>query len=783
MLGVIPALFICLCCAGCSSVGGRAGDAAGAEERPVKAEEPVLGADAAPAEDPKKDSPGGAQGRHEPAVAENPADGQAVSMAGDVNFPDFTDEFGGDDPIEGVNRSCYYINKFTLKYFFQPIIILWGSIVPRHGVECINRCTNNVAFPKRTVSAMLQAKFKYAGLDFSRFLINVTLGVAGFYDPAKAWFDIEEQDEDFGQAFAVWGIGPGPCLHIPGIGPSNVRDGIGKIFDYGLDPKSYITGGQAFTMLNEGTARYREFDTFMRANRDPYELLKRLYAAERYVKIHDLDRKAKMEEYQAMLAAEDKAPQPAPPPTPPALEDVVVSGLKSQGPSIDTLRISMFDIQNDKSSMWVDKSLWNSDFYNTGWIRSVEVVEGKPEMPYKIWYQDGDDAPLAFVIPGLGSHYSSYDATAIGEIVYDRGFTVVVLCSPMNWEFMETAATVDVPGYAPEDAEDARRAIAAIIADLKDNKGLEFKRKILLGYSLGGLHALLIGSKESKEAKIGLDRIVAVNPPVDLFYAMSRIDDYGRAWKQWPSDKVFERGVVAAKKFLNISNEKYKPFEDALPAQTAALPIGAAGNPSTIEFHPVPVSSDPQAQADSGAEAERPEKKENADEDKTPFAHCDLPFNETEAQVLIAYTFKLAMNEMALDIARTDSNPFKDVCGQCTWGNRVDFYRKVNNLTFTDFVNKYLVRYYAGKRNCDLTAEKLNSDAGLRPIGDYLRNGKNVFVLHSSNDFLESDEDRIWLKETMGERCTFFNLGGHLGNLYLKKLQERLGELADGNGK
>ncbi|MFA6294079.1 MAG: MlaA family lipoprotein, partial [Victivallales bacterium] len=93
------------------------------------------------------------------------------------NFPDLTEEYGGGDSLEGFNRSMFAVNKFGLRYLVQPLVIFWGSLIPKHGIICINRLTDNIAFPKRSVSALCQAKFKYAGIDTSRFLINVTLGV------------------------------------------------------------------------------------------------------------------------------------------------------------------------------------------------------------------------------------------------------------------------------------------------------------------------------------------------------------------------------------------------------------------------------------------------------------------------------------------------------------------------------------------------------------------------------------------------------------------------------
>ncbi|MCX6985203.1 MAG: MlaA family lipoprotein, partial [Lentisphaerae bacterium] len=529
----------------------------------------------------------------------------------------------------------FAVNKYGLRYFVQPIVIFWGSIIPRHGIECFRRCADNIAFPRRTFSALFQAKFKYAGIDTSRFLINVTLGVAGFYDPALDWFDLEEQDEDFGQAFAAWGIGSGCMLHLPVLGQSNIRDGFGKILDYAFDPKTYvpIPGVFGFTILNESAHRYRDLDTFYRAYYDPYELLKRLYASERYLKINNYDRKERIMEYQKKLLSEEQG-NLLPEEPDPLLDEIVIRGFKSQGAHIDTLRIGMVDIQKDNKSMWVDVSLWNTDFYNQGSIRSVEVIKGKPDMPYKVWYQKLEDAPLAVVIPGLGSHFTGTHVSAVSEILFDQGYTVVAMDNAYNWEFMSTAASAPVPGYIPADAEDVRTAIAAVIKDL-ENKGLRFQAKMLVGYSLGGMHALFIGAKEKSDPRLKIDRFVVINPPVDAVKAISTIDEMGLAWKKWPREEVFERGVLAAGKYLSISVKHHEPYEEP---ETAKEKNGAV----TVADSSAPV---PPPAPDETVKA-------GSDKDKTKYE--PLPFTDIEAQALISFNYKITLDEMILSIVRSN---------------------------------------------------------------------------------------------------------------------------------
>ncbi len=680
----------------------------------------------------------------------------------EYNFPDLNRELGGHDTCEGFNRSMFAVNKYGGKYVMQPLAIFWGSLIPRHGIDCFNRFTDNVAFPKRTFSSLCQAKFKGAGIDFSRFLINVTVGIAGFYDPATHWFDLEYQDEDFGQAFAVWGFGPGANLHLPSIGPTNVRDGIGKIFDYAFDPKTYITGGQGFTILNEGTARYREFDSFLRANYDPYELAKRLYYAERYVKINDFDYKANLAEYQKKLLENAKnIPDDLDTPNPvtPGLNPLAVAGFKSQGPAVDTLRTGQVKIQYDEESMWVDVSAWNTDFFNQGSIRSVTVIEDHPDLDYKVWYQDDRNAPLAIIMPGTGGYFTGTDVTRLAEIMYGKGYSAVIIPSAMNWSFMVSAATTPVPGYTPNDADDVRNAIAAIVKDLETNKNRKFPAKLLMGYSMGGLHTAFIGALEKKQPKLNIDRYVSINPPVNLVHAISQIDEFSLAWKKWQRNMVFERGTIAASKFIGVTRKPYAPFDDT-------------GIDDPVE-ESTPVSA---PQSDASSNGGKEQKKEVAKDKKKD--DPNLPFTNTEAQVLIGYSFKIILNEMVLTTVRTHPE-LKPAKLTCSWGNRTDFYREINDLSFMDYVKTYVIKYYSDKEKRPVSLAELNDKSSLPAIAEYLREDKEIFVIHTSNDFLENDQERLWLQSTMGDRCTYYSAGGHIGDLYFKSVQDRIGKLAE----
>jgi phospholipid-binding lipoprotein MlaA len=148
-------------------------------------------------------------------------------------FDEFEDEFGDDvatevsDPLGGYNRFMTGVNDKLYFWVLKPVATGYSWVVPEIARRGINNFFKNLYYPIRLVNNVLQLKFKNAGEETLRFVTNSTIGVLGLWDPAKVWFGLEAHPEDFGQTFGVWGIGPGPHIVLPILGPSNLRDTIG----------------------------------------------------------------------------------------------------------------------------------------------------------------------------------------------------------------------------------------------------------------------------------------------------------------------------------------------------------------------------------------------------------------------------------------------------------------------------------------------------------------------------------------------------------------------------
>ena len=139
------------------------------------------------------------------------------------------------DPIEPVNRGIFWFNDKFDYYIFEPAARGYDWAVPDPVQEGVGNFFDNLKYPSYLVSDIVQFKFTQAAEHTGRFVLNSTIGIVGILDVAKH-VGLERHQEDFGIALAYHDVPPGPYIVIPILGPSNLRDGFGRIVDSFLDP-------------------------------------------------------------------------------------------------------------------------------------------------------------------------------------------------------------------------------------------------------------------------------------------------------------------------------------------------------------------------------------------------------------------------------------------------------------------------------------------------------------------------------------------------------------------
>lgn len=144
------------------------------------------------------------------------------------------------DPLEPVNRGIYGFNRVVDKIILRPVASAYRAVVPDKARQGVGNVIRNLGQPVTFVNALLQGDPDHAMTTFFRFLINSTVGIGGIFDVASE-AGLQNRKEDLGQTLGTYGVGPGPYLVLPIIGPSSTRDAVGLVGDYFADPYNYYT--------------------------------------------------------------------------------------------------------------------------------------------------------------------------------------------------------------------------------------------------------------------------------------------------------------------------------------------------------------------------------------------------------------------------------------------------------------------------------------------------------------------------------------------------------------
>ncbi len=156
------------------------------------------------------------------------------------------------DPLIGYNRVMTSINSAFYNYIMYPVSYTYDYVMPDPIQGAFSNFFDNLMYPIRLVNNLLQAKFQNSWNETKRFLINTTVGFAGFSDAATMHFNMPKHNEDFGQTLGVWGFADGFYIVWPILGPSSLRDSFGLVGDYFTNPISYINDDANRLYINIG---------------------------------------------------------------------------------------------------------------------------------------------------------------------------------------------------------------------------------------------------------------------------------------------------------------------------------------------------------------------------------------------------------------------------------------------------------------------------------------------------------------------------------------------------
>jgi phospholipid-binding lipoprotein MlaA len=215
----------------------------------------------------------------------------ACSSAGCASLP--PGERDPRDHVERFNRTMYKFNTNLDHAVLRPVARGYVKVTPAPIRRGLSNFLTNLSYTRTIVNDVFQGRLKDLGNDLARLVVNTTVGIGGFLDPATR-ISLAKHDRDFGQTLGKWGIHPGSYLVLPLLGPSDVRDAFGTLPDRFSTIDGYLSG----VGLNAGLFSQRTLDaqantlstdgTVSRAY-DPYAFVRSAWFQQRAYKVHEGD--------------------------------------------------------------------------------------------------------------------------------------------------------------------------------------------------------------------------------------------------------------------------------------------------------------------------------------------------------------------------------------------------------------------------------------------------------------------------------------------------------------
>ena len=653
-------------------------------------------------------------------------------------YPDYAYMYLGNDKYEKINRKVFAFNLGLNKYAVRPIHILWSSIMPEYGIDRIQSAYKNIEYPKRLVSSLIQKDFKTSGTETVRFLTNTTLGLGGMFDPAKHFFNLEPSNEDMEQALTKCKCCSGSYIVLPVINGTTARGIAGKILDTSLNPTTYV-GTPVLAMVKAGLTVNRT--SFMQplikmiesTYADPYEISKKMYGIDNFIKCQNLDKKEILEN--GFKAVENKLPPEINPElvrmdtkdnttnnnekltvadiikggtnidniilksyeatNSKLLADLLIEDYNPQNPVVDSMRTALFDNPSVDKSIWNELSIWNRSFSKKFHTASVEITPNRTPYKFKYIMQKDKTAPVAIIYPSIGESIQSHHSVVLAKLFYDEGYSVIIQGSHFQWEFVKSMPQDYAPGIPIDDAKHLRTLTSKIIAHLEKKYDCKLVNKTIIGTSFGALETLFLASEEAKNNILGTTKYISICPPIDLFYAMEQIDKNGEEWSR-NSENLEQKIAQTASKVVQLYNLK----------------------------------------------------------DEKPSSITKLPFSEEEGKLITGFIMHQKLSDLIFTLENTQKN------------KQTDIYQQINNMNYKDYVNKYLL----SQNSYSDILEKTN----LLALEDFFKNNSNYKIYHSLDDYLTNQSQLKKLKICTGKKMTILSNGAHLGFLYTKEFLEDL---------
>ena len=233
------------------------------------------------------------------------------------------------DPFEKANRGLYSLNKGLDRAIVRPLAITYQRGLPKPVRTGVRNGLNNLGEPNTLMNDVLQGHAKAGGVTVVRFVVNSTVGVLGLFDVAGHAMNLPIHYSDSGQTLGRYGVKAGPYIYIPVLGPSNLRDGFGRVVDsftgvLNIHDIGATTTDRLAVSVVDGLDTRAEYDPQLkelnRVATDPYATIRSFYTQNRNASFTDSHKGVQdLPDFDAPPAGDKAAaPNPSSPTTQPS---------------------------------------------------------------------------------------------------------------------------------------------------------------------------------------------------------------------------------------------------------------------------------------------------------------------------------------------------------------------------------------------------------------------------------------------------------------------------------
>ena len=332
----------------------------------------------------------------------------------------------------------------------------------------------------------------------------------------------------------------------------------------------------------------------------------------------------------------------------------------------------------------------------------------------RVWFSAQDKpAPLAIVISGTGNDGNTAKLSVLRGVLYGAGYHVLTMPSPTFPGFIVSTSSTGVAGDLMQDGSDLYAAMQQIVAHLP--RRVRITDVDVLGFSLGGANAAIVKSIAGTEGKLKIHRAIMINPPVNLFSSIGRLDE------------LFALSIGSG-------DEGVERLYRRLYAELANL--------------------------------YRASDRVQIDEDFILGAAATALKTDAEYSAAIALSFRINLEDMffAGDLYAGTGVVVDPKHPPRVGDSLEETQRILRNKPFSEYFTKVFAPYYL-KHRPNSTAASLIAGNRLSIIGDALRNDPDYYVQTNSDDLILNKQELEWLRDTLGTRIAVYDHGGHLGNV------------------